>query len=142
MKQREALNSIYNDIIKISKKRNRVLTIALAVSILINLALLLTILQIKVENIATDEAAMLTAVAVKKPSEHIITRNKLKEIPDIVTFEQLLNRCILSENDKHILREHYLHEKSFVAIALEMGYSEDTIKHRHQKILKKIKKLL
>lgn len=143
MKQRDALNRLYGDIIQMMKEEKRVLIIALSIFIAISIVLMCAILQIKTNGVQnTDEAAMLTTVAAKKPSEHIVTRTKLKEIPDVVTFEDLLNRCTLTDADKHILREHYLNEKSFLSIAMEMGYSEDTVKHRHQKILKKIKKLL
>ena len=143
MKQRDALNRLYGDIIQMMKEEKRVLIIALSIFIAISVVLMCAILQIKTNGVQnTDEAAMLTTVAAKKPSEHIVTRTKLKEIPDVVTFEDLLNRCTLTDADKHILREHYLNEKSFLSIAMEMGYSEDTVKHRHQKILKKIKKLL
>lgn len=143
MKQRDALNRLYGDIIQMMKEEKRVLIIALSIFIAISIVLMCAILQIKTNGVQNaDEAAMLTTVAAKKPSEHIVTRTKLKEIPDVVTFEDLLNRCTLTDADKHILREHYINEKSFLSIAMEMGYSEDTVKHRHQKILKKIKKLL
>ena len=143
MKQKDALNRLYGDIIQMMKEERRVLVIALSIFIALSIILMCTIFQLKTENLqSVDEGLMLTTMAAKKPSEHIVTRSKLKEIPDIVTFEDLLNRCTLTDADKHILREHYLNERSFLSIAMEMGYSEDTVKHRHQKILKKIKKLL
>lgn len=143
MKQREALNSIYNDILQISKQKNRTLTIALCISVALNIILVCMIFQVRIDSDqSVDEALMLTTVAIKKPSEHIVTRSKLKEIPDIKTFEELLQRCILTDDEKYILREHYLHGRSLLAISMGMGYSEDAIKHRHQKILKRIKMLL
>ena len=69
------------------------------------------------------------------------TRNRLKSIPDIVSFDDLLERSTLSDLDKQILRLHYLKEKDFRYIAEELGYAEVTIKKRHIKALSKIQTL-
>lgn len=139
----EALEKITMDMLIISREKNRKLTIALMISIILNVVMLSAVFQVRIgDSQMVDEALVLTTIAVNKPSEHIITRSKLKKISDIKTFEELLERCILTDDDKFILRQHYLQGRSFLSIATEMGYSEDAIKHRHQKILKRIKALL
>lgn len=75
-------------------------------------------------------------------TEHIETRTKLKEIVEIQTFSYLLDRCILSEEDRRIMELHYLHGKDLRYIADLLGYSEGTIKKRHRKVLKKLKQIL
>lgn len=75
-------------------------------------------------------------------TEHIETRNKLKEIVEIQTFSDLLDRCILSEEDRRIMELHYLQNKDLRYIADLLGYSEGTIKKRHRKVLKKLKQIL
>lgn len=75
-------------------------------------------------------------------TEHIETRTKLKEIVEIQTFSDLLDRCILSEEDRRIMELHYLKDKDLRYIADLLGYSEATIKKRHRKILKKLKQIL
>lgn len=144
MKQREALNELTLDIIRISKRKNRIITVFLAISVVLNLILVSMLFQVNTtQNETIDTCGLvLTAVAMKTPSDHIQTRQKLKDIAEVKTFEDLLERCILTDDEKFILREHYLHGRSFQSIAMQMGYSEDALKHKHQKILKKIKKIL
>lgn len=73
---------------------------------------------------------------------HIETRKKLKAIPLVADFEHILSLCTLSDEDKEILRLHYLHEKDFRFIGDKMGYSERTIKSRHKRALKKLSNAL
>lgn len=75
-------------------------------------------------------------------SEHTETRRKLKEIPRKAIFDALLEQSTLSEEDKFILKLHYLEDKDFQYIADQLGYSEITIKRRHSKALSKLNKLL
>lgn len=75
-------------------------------------------------------------------SQHINTRRKIKEISEIKTFEDLIGRCILSEDEKQILNLHYLQEKDFRYIGDVLGFAESTIKKKHGKILKKLNKIL
>ncbi len=74
-------------------------------------------------------------------STHIDTRRKLKDIPEIQQFDDLLDRSTLSEEDKELLRLHYIKDKDFQYIGDAMGYAEVTIKKRHSKALKKLSKL-
>lgn len=75
-------------------------------------------------------------------SEHIETRRKLRSIYSVNTFEQLIESCVLTDEDKSILRLHYLKGKDFRFIGDELGFSERTIRRRHQKILSKLNKML
>lgn len=75
-------------------------------------------------------------------SEHVKTRNRLKSIPKISTLMDLLNSCTLSEEDKTIVKMHYVQGKNLGYIADILGYSESTIKKKHKKILCKISKIL
>lgn len=75
-------------------------------------------------------------------SEHIDTRRKIRDISSIKTFEELLENCILTDEDKEIMRLHYLKGKELSFIADMMGFSESTIKRHHRKILKKLNKML
>lgn len=75
-------------------------------------------------------------------TEHIITRNKVKGIASITTFNELLDASTLSEEDKEMLRLHYVEEKDFRYIGDMLGYSESTIKRRHKKALIKLNALL
>ena len=76
------------------------------------------------------------------PSEHIKTRNRVKSIAKVSTFNDLLEACTLTEEDKEILRMHYLHGKDFRYIGDILGFSESTIKKRHRKALQKLNKVL
>lgn len=75
-------------------------------------------------------------------TEHIKTRQRVKDIATIKDFNDLLGRSTLSEEDKAIMQLHYLKEKDFRYIGDVLGYSESTIKYRHKKALKKISRIL
>lgn len=75
-------------------------------------------------------------------SEHIDTRNKIKDIASISSFNSLLEASTLSDEDKEILSMHYLKGKDFRYIGDMLGYSESTIKRRHKKALTKLSKIL
>ena len=75
-------------------------------------------------------------------SKHIQTRNKVKDIADVATFNDLLNACVLTDEDKEMLRMHYLQGKDFRYIGDMLGFAESTIKKRHRKALKKLDRLL
>lgn len=75
-------------------------------------------------------------------TEHIQIRHKLQEISEVITFEELLDRCTLNDIDKELLRLHYLKDKDFRFIGDTLGFSEVTMKQRHRKALKKLSSLL
>lgn len=55
---------------------------------------------------------------------------------------ELLESCTLTEEDKEIIKLHYVQGKNLGFIADTLGYSESTIKKKHKKILSKLNKLL
>lgn len=75
-------------------------------------------------------------------TKHIETRARLKDIAEVQTFTDLINRCTLSSEDKLLLELHYLEGKDLRYIGDELGYSEGAIKKRHRKALKKINQIL
>lgn len=76
----------------------------------------------------------------KGPSQHnhIKTRKALKDIPLVSEFNAILESCTLCDEDKEVLRLHYLKGKDFRYIGDVLGYSERTIKERHKKAIQKI----
>ena len=76
------------------------------------------------------------------PTEHIKTRQKIKEIANIVDFNEMLDKSTLSDEDKTLIRLHYIEGKNFCFIADVLGYAESTIKYRHHMALVKISKIL
>ena len=75
-------------------------------------------------------------------TRHVETRKKLQEIPLVADFEAVLNRCTLSEQEKEILRLHYIEKKDFRFLGDKYGYTERTMKDKHKKILQKISNAL
>lgn len=73
---------------------------------------------------------------------HVRTRNRIKEIPELSTFNDLLDRSTLTPDEKKFMRLHYLYDKDFRAIGDELGYAEVTMKKWHSRILKKLSRLL
>lgn len=73
---------------------------------------------------------------------HVQTRNKIKEIPKLSTFNELLDASTLTPKEKQFMRLHYLEDKDFRYIGDVLGYSEVTMKKWHSKILNKLSKLL
>lgn len=71
-------------------------------------------------------------------SKHIETRRLLKAIPTKKEFESILDQSTLTPDDQILLRMHYLEGKDFRFIGDTLGFSESTIKYRHQKALRKI----
>lgn len=74
-------------------------------------------------------------------TEHIKTRRKLKDIASIQTFNDLLNACTISEQDKEMLRLHYIEGMSFQDIGLKLGFSDETVRKHHSKAIRKISKM-
>ena len=74
-------------------------------------------------------------------TEHLITRQRIKDIPELKTFEGLLESSTLSDTDKQIMRLHYLKEQDFRCIGDSIGLSESAVKSRHRRILKKLARL-
>ena len=75
-------------------------------------------------------------------SKHIETRRKIMDIASVSSFNELLEAATLTDDDKRILKMHYLAGYDFRMIGDALGYSESTIKRRHKKALTKIGKIL
>lgn len=76
------------------------------------------------------------------PTDYIKVKRKVKEIPDIRSFNDLLEASTLSDEDKEIIRLHYLKDKDFGFIADKLGYTDVTVKAKHRKAIMKLSKLL
>lgn len=75
-------------------------------------------------------------------TQHVQTRAKLKETLEVTTFIDLINRCMLTPDERELMRLHYIEDKDFRYVGDRLGFAEVTIKEKHRKILKKIDKLL
>lgn len=73
--------------------------------------------------------------------ENAKTRRRLKQIETIEQFENILNKIMLSNEERMILTLHYKEQKSLTYIADELGMSEATVKRKHKKLLMKIGRL-
>lgn len=73
--------------------------------------------------------------------ENARTRKGLKSIGSVQDFESLLEKTMLSEEEKDILRMHYHEQRTLSYIADSLGMSEASVKKKHKKILMKIGKL-
>lgn len=71
-------------------------------------------------------------------STHTDTRKRLKKIELVSDFEAVLSLCTLSDEDKDILRMHYIQQKDFRYIGDMLGFAERTIKDRHREAIRKI----
>jgi DNA-directed RNA polymerase specialized sigma subunit len=74
-------------------------------------------------------------------SNHVETKRKLKST-EKSEFICLLDRLMLSDTEKQIMELLYIKHKSMVEIANNLGYSEAGIVKAHQRILKKISKII
>lgn len=70
--------------------------------------------------------------------ENAETRKKLKGISSVDEFCSILERTMLSDEEKQILILYYKEKKSLAYIADELGMSETTVKRKHRKMLMKL----
>ncbi len=75
-------------------------------------------------------------------TDHVLTRRKLRAITSKDEFNTLLDKCILSDNYKEMLRMYYLEGKDFLYIADHFYCSESTIKRWHKCALERLGKYL
>lgn len=75
-------------------------------------------------------------------TDHIATKHKIQELSSYTDFYALINSCIMSDEDRDILRMIYVENKTLSYIGDILGYSESTIKSRHRKLLKRLTKML
>lgn len=74
-------------------------------------------------------------------SEHIEAKHKIMS-KDKFEFESLIDRMMLTEEERQMMNMYYIKHKTFYQIADELGYSEIGIAKMHQRIIKKIRKYL
>ena len=53
-----------------------------------------------------------------KLTSRIKTRNTLKDIPLVETFEALLNKSMISDEEKELMRLHYIQTVSYTHLTL------------------------
>lgn len=75
-------------------------------------------------------------------TEHIATRKKLVDIATVTEFQQVLDAVVLTTEERKVIEMHYLQGLSLMEIGYELGYAEITVCKKHQKILRKIAKVL
>ena len=83
----------------------------------------------------------LWGVAKSVDKERIETKKKLQQICSVEEFKQILDKTMLSEEERQILWLYYKDHKSLTYIADILGMSESAIKRKHKKLLMKIGKL-
>lgn len=70
--------------------------------------------------------------------ENARVRKKLRNISTYRTFNEVLDDCILKEDERKLIELFYLKDKPISVIADELGVSESTAKRIHSRALKKI----
>lgn len=71
-------------------------------------------------------------------TRHIITKQRLREIPSIKELNGVFDKCVLSEEERLILERLYIQKKSIVSVAMELHCSESCIKAKHRSIINRI----
>lgn len=75
-------------------------------------------------------------------TNHIKTRNKLKQIPTKMEFNSLLESIILNDKEKQLMHMFYVEQKDLDYIADVLGYTKAGVTKMHQRILKRIEALI
>lgn len=75
-------------------------------------------------------------------SEHMDIKHKVKKINSKSSFVGMLEDSMLSDNEKDMMRMHYIEHKDFDYIADTLGYTKAGIIKMHARILKKLESLL
>lgn len=71
-----------------------------------------------------------------------ITRDKLKEIPTKKELEDLVDKLILSDDERNIILMHYRDKKSLSYIADIIGITKSSVNKKHKSALLKISKIM
>lgn len=75
-------------------------------------------------------------------SEHIETGRKLKQKASVADFEEILSRCAISDNEKKVLRMHYVQKQDFQFIGDTLGVSKWTAMQWNRAAIEKLSKVL
>jgi DNA-directed RNA polymerase specialized sigma subunit len=70
------------------------------------------------------------------------TKKKLKQISSVKEFEELLERTMLSDDEKEIFWKIYKEQKPLSVIADEMGMALITVQKKHHNMLMKIGRMI
>ena len=71
-----------------------------------------------------------------------ITRDKLKEIPTKKELEDLVDKLILSDDERNIILMHYRDKKPLSYIADIIGITKSSVNKKHKSALLKISKIM
>lgn len=75
-------------------------------------------------------------------TKNVETRNKIKELPEVISFKELIERSMLRPIEKELMQLHYVQDKDFRYIGDMLGYSESWMKKVHIRALRKLNKIL
>lgn len=75
-------------------------------------------------------------------SAHIETKHKVKAIAEPKTFQDLLDRVILTDEEKELMRLIYIEQLTQDIVAYRLNTSKSTIKRKHKKVLDRLRKVL
>ena len=75
-------------------------------------------------------------------TERLETRRKLRAVTGVQDFQKILDACVLTEDEKTLLKLHYLDGKNLAYIGDLLGFSEHAMKAKHAKCLDKLKYFL
>lgn len=69
-------------------------------------------------------------------------RNKLKEIPTKKELEDLIDKLILSDDERNVILMHYRDKKPLSYIADIIGVTKSSVNKKHKSALLKISKII
>ena len=72
---------------------------------------------------------------------HVVTKKKVKGLGK-KSFLNILGDLMLSEEEEQMMQLYYIGNKTMMQIAEQLGYSEIGIIKMHDRVLKKIAKVL
>ncbi len=75
-------------------------------------------------------------------TEHMKTKNKIKQIGSKIEFNTLLDNIILSDTERQMMQLYYVERKDFEYIADSLGYTKAGIQKMHKRVLKRIEALI
>lgn len=75
-------------------------------------------------------------------TKHIETRKKLKSIVAKQDFIDILDRCLLTKNERFLMEKFYLDGMVLGDIALELGLTEWAMLKMHSRALKKVSEVI
>ncbi len=65
-------------------------------------------------------------------------RDRIKNMTTVAEFEDLINKILISDEEKEILRMMYKEKKTYAYIADMLGLSVSAVKKKHSNLLMKI----